>query len=266
MNELEYLKRAFDKERLAHAYILCGNDENKVQESAQEFVRYINCAKRSENSCKECESCLAIDGNRFPDLYRVAPHGTEEESQWRAEIKIGQIRQLGMSLSRAAWNAPFQVAIVEQAHTMNVEAQSAFLKLLEEPRGPVLFLLLTKHEFVLLDTIRSRAQQLACWNFTARPEQARSLEEFQKLQQVSLHERFVVAKELAENPSRISVELEKWLYAARAALMNTLKEKADGSSLSKMLKTVLAIQEVSAILARTNSNARLALERLMIEF
>jgi hypothetical protein len=51
-----------------------------------------------------------------------------------------------------------KVFIIEQAETMNLPAQNALLKTLEEPPGRALIVLLTDSPGVLLPTIRSRCQ------------------------------------------------------------------------------------------------------------
>ncbi|MGH7196493.1 MAG: AAA family ATPase [Candidatus Saccharimonadales bacterium] len=51
-----------------------------------------------------------------------------------------------------------QVVVIDHAETMGIEAQNAFLKLLEEPRDGVLFILTATTPTVLLPTIASRVQ------------------------------------------------------------------------------------------------------------
>lgn len=53
-----------------------------------------------------------------------------------------------------------QVVIIDHAETMGIEAQNAFLKLLEEPRQNVTFILLAPETEALLPTILSRVQTI----------------------------------------------------------------------------------------------------------
>ncbi|MDB5166805.1 MAG: dnaX [Candidatus Saccharibacteria bacterium] len=53
-----------------------------------------------------------------------------------------------------------RIAVVEQAEQLGIEAQNAFLKLLEEPPKGTLLMLLTTHGSALLPTIQSRVQSL----------------------------------------------------------------------------------------------------------
>ncbi|HVI69458.1 MAG TPA: AAA family ATPase [Magnetospirillaceae bacterium] len=54
-----------------------------------------------------------------------------------------------------------QVVIIDHAEAMGAEAQNAFLKLLEEPRPNVTFMLTAPHTASLLPTILSRVQTVA---------------------------------------------------------------------------------------------------------
>lgn len=58
-------------------------------------------------------------------------------------------------------NTDRQVIIIDHAHTMGIEAQNAFLKLLEEPRPGVIFILTAPTPALLLPTITSRTQTIA---------------------------------------------------------------------------------------------------------
>jgi DNA polymerase III gamma/tau subunit len=53
-----------------------------------------------------------------------------------------------------------QVVIIDHAEAMGIEAQNAFLKLLEEPREGVTFILTAPHSDALLPTISSRVQTM----------------------------------------------------------------------------------------------------------
>jgi DNA polymerase-3 subunit delta' len=75
-------------------------------------------------------------------------------------IKIDQIRD---AIERTAYR-PFEgrrrVVIVDGAEAVNVEAQNALLKTLEEPPPASTFVLVTSKPDVLLPTVRSRCQRL----------------------------------------------------------------------------------------------------------
>ena len=140
MKQLEFLKKMVELGRIPHALLFYGPDNQGKKDMALEFVKLIN----GEDSARGVH----------PDLFFVGP---AEDTQ---EIKIAQIRDLHAKLSLRSYSAPFKAAIIEQAHCLNDEAQSAFLKLLEEPKGQTIFILITEYPEMLFPTILSRVEKL----------------------------------------------------------------------------------------------------------
>lgn len=77
----------------------------------------------------------------------------------KGTVAIETIREL-YKATRAKQES-HQVIIVERADRMSMEAENAFLKLLEEPRAGLTFMLTTLQLESLLPTILSRIQQLS---------------------------------------------------------------------------------------------------------
>jgi hypothetical protein len=77
-----------------------------------------------------------------------------------SSIGIDAIRELQkfMSLKTTGTHAVRRVAIVQDAQSMGIEAQNAFLKLLEEPPADTVIILTVDHQQHLLPTVNSRLQ------------------------------------------------------------------------------------------------------------
>ncbi len=73
-------------------------------------------------------------------------------------IRVPQIREL-IRATRGKFTSR-QVFIIDEADKMNIQAQNAFLKLLEEPAPNIHFLLTTHTPHTLLPTVLSRVQRL----------------------------------------------------------------------------------------------------------
>lgn len=273
MKQWDFLKKSFELEKLSHAYIFSGNDEAGKREIALKLAKFINCEQRSksEKPCAVCRTCRAVQERRFSDVTFLQPEGTSDSTEASAdkatagkEIKITQIRNLSAYLSLRAWMSSYKIVVIEKADAMNQEAQSAFLKLLEEPKGNTLFLLLAEHASMLFDTIRSRSQEIKFYNFTQALEPSDEIKKnFEKLRSTSLHDRFAYAKKLSDSSENAQETLRGWLQYARMLLLETMgKEPKEISSLVRTLKT---IQDTAYLIQNTNVNLRLSLERVMLE-
>ncbi|TSC94404.1 MAG: DNA polymerase III subunit delta' [Parcubacteria group bacterium Licking1014_1] len=156
----DFLKRKFEQNQLSHAYLFAGESQLGKNTFAKEFVKLINClALRSfseggladkEQACQKCQNCRMIERGNFPDLLTVK----SDEN----EIKINRIREAQNFLSYKSYYGSFKAVIVDDAEKMNQEAQSCFLKTLEEPKGKTIIILISSRSETFLPTITSRCQ------------------------------------------------------------------------------------------------------------
>jgi DNA polymerase-3 subunit delta' len=105
------------------------------------------------DACGKCRSCDRIARDVHVDVLTVEPDE-------RTSIKIDVVRDV---LSRTGFR-PFEgrrrVVIIRDADTMEVAAQNALLKSLEEPPPSTVFILTSAVIGVLLPTVRSRCMRL----------------------------------------------------------------------------------------------------------
>jgi len=109
--------------------------------------------------CRVCRACRAVDHGNHPDLHRLGPTGAG------AVIPIGGregrgVRDLIGELALMPVEGGARVAIVEAAHRMTDDAQTALLKTLEEPPVGATLILCADDEERLLPTVRSRCVRL----------------------------------------------------------------------------------------------------------
>ncbi len=112
--------------------------------------------------CRACRGCRMVDSGNHPDLHRLAPEGPGGQIRIgeRSNAHPGTIRRLVSDLSLLPVEGGARVAIIEGAHRMNDDAQSALLKTLEEPAGGIMLILCADEEELLLPTIRSRCARI----------------------------------------------------------------------------------------------------------
>ncbi len=149
----QFLKKAAEKGKISHALLFYGPEQTGKRTLAIEFAKFLNC-QGAKKPCGSCKSCQDIEKGTWPDLALVCL------KEGKGEIQISQIRELAWTMSLKPHSSDFKIAIVDQAHLMNQEAQNCFLKLLEEPRGNAVLILVTEHPDTLFSTILSRVQKI----------------------------------------------------------------------------------------------------------
>ena len=102
--------------------------------------------------CDCCAGCVQAAAGVHPDFILVARNPN------RTEVLIEQVRDLIERLGLRPARAPRRVAIIDDAAALNLSAQNALLKTLEEPPGRAILFLITDSERALLDTVRSRTR------------------------------------------------------------------------------------------------------------
>lgn len=150
---IAHMQGAIRTGRISHAYILDGEPLSGKKTLAEAFAMALLC-EGGEDACGTCASCRKVRGHNHPDLLYVQHEKPDT-------ITVGEIRrQLTGSAAIKPYSSRYKIYIVDEAHKMNVQAQNALLKTLEEPPSYVVILLLTANAQSLLPTVRSRCVTL----------------------------------------------------------------------------------------------------------
>jgi hypothetical protein len=83
----------------------------------------------------------------------------DSKGNLKKEITVDQIRELSMDAYILPNEADRKIYIIEEADRMNLNAQNAALKLLEEPPNGAVLLLCVMNPAALLPTVRSRCTE-----------------------------------------------------------------------------------------------------------
>ncbi|MDP2741621.1 MAG: DNA polymerase III subunit [bacterium] len=276
-----FLKNKFESDQLSHAYLFTGENQLGKKTFAKEFVKLINCLAKTDKPCQKCQNCLMIEKGNFPDLLMV------ENAE--GELKIEKLRDAQNFLSYKSYYGSFKAVIINDAEKMNQEAQSCFLKTLEEPKGKTIIILITSRPETLLDTIASRCQTIK-FSIAGRAEvlflnpdkiekEKNILKEILGVISSDLAEKFKYAKALdleSQGLKDILVVLTKYfrylLFLKIGA--ETHKEQKHfiepsayfkDYSVSRIKKIINLIEYINRQTSSTNVNQKLALEYLLVE-
>lgn len=140
--------------RFPHAHIIEGGRGLGKHLLAREIAMALACESRGKEGmplpCGTCRNCQRIQAGGCPDVITVSKGE-------RATMGVEVIRNLREGLATVPNDLDLKIYIIEDAHTMTVQAQNALLLTLEEPPSFVIFLLLAEDAGILLETVRSRA-------------------------------------------------------------------------------------------------------------
>jgi len=137
----------FDSGRLSHAYIAAGS-------FADVLARAAVCSGSGSRPCNVCAHCNKASRGIHPDITTIG------KTENKREIIVEQIRGLKRDVIIVPNESDKKVYIINDADTMNINAQNAFLRILEEPPGHSVFILRTNAPDKLLPTVRSRCVEL----------------------------------------------------------------------------------------------------------
>ena len=148
-------------DELAHAYILLSPSAEEREQAALTLAAAALCSAGDGVPCGRCRDCRKVREGIHPDLIRVS-RLNDDKGRKKREITIDQIRAVVNDSVVLPNEAERKVYLVEDADTMNIPAQNAALKLLEEPPRGVILLLCAANAETLLETVRSRCAELVC--------------------------------------------------------------------------------------------------------
>ncbi|MGB0130941.1 ATP-binding protein [Chlorobium sp.] len=198
--QIRVLQNAIESGRLAHAYLFTGPEASGKESIAFELARVLNCRNSRENpetgSCGTCPDCVQIDTFMHQNIEYVFPveaalldagEGVKKENKKFTEAReryealieekklnpyltpsmdrsMGILSEQIVALQQKALYMPSEgsrkIFIISQADRMNPAAANKLLKLLEEPPGHIMFILVSSRPEAVLPTIRSRCQQI----------------------------------------------------------------------------------------------------------
>ena len=161
------LREAVRGDRIGHAYLLSGPKGVGKAALTRAFAKALCCPNVSANDrsqpCGACRVCRNIERNSHPDVefFSLDSQALLAEKPGRGgSLTIETIRRLRSSAALLPLESERRLLIIEDAETLLEPAQQALLKTLEEPPQGVTLVLLTDEPDVLLETVRSRCQEI----------------------------------------------------------------------------------------------------------
>ena len=148
------VRNAITRDRLAHAYLFTGPAGVGKRCTAVGLAKALLCQYAPQIGCGSCPACLSVIAGTHPD-YSFSTTPPDKQS-----LGIDQVREVQRFLTLRAARGGKKVAILDDAHVLTAQAQSALLKVLEEPPGDAVLMLLAMSAATLSTPLLSRCQQV----------------------------------------------------------------------------------------------------------
>lgn len=194
------LRAQIDAGRVSHAQLFSGEAGFGTLPLALAYVQYLFCKNRHNgDSCGVCPSCQQIEALAHPDLHFVFPVNKREKKsgevvtsdmfldkwreiwhqkggifsaeEWYSMLDLGKTmkglisakesEEIIRKLQFKSFSSDYKAMIIWLPEAMNQEAANKILKILEEPWDKTLFILVSEHTELLLQTITSRTQEVS---------------------------------------------------------------------------------------------------------
>ena len=183
---------------------------------AWELAAAALCEGAGEKPCGVCRQCRKVRGHIHPDVTLIERAVSPDTGKLYKDIRIDQIRALSQDASVLPNDAAGKVYIFPHAEEMNIAAQNAFLKLLEEPPAWVTFLLCAESRTGLLPTVLSRCAEKRAGR--SAPQYDEDAERRADAYLDALHDRTALW--------RLCVSMEKLELAQLRPFVDCLRQKA----------------------------------------
>ena len=152
MDALSYVKNHIDAGHLFHSYIISGSDSQGRLSAAMYIGKTALCREGRGGPCGKCTDCRKVELGIHPDITVVRKAADEKN------LTVATMCDVRSRASVMPNEGDRSVFIIEDSDTMNLQAQNAMLKILEEPPEYSMFLLLADNVDRLIPTVRSRCE------------------------------------------------------------------------------------------------------------
>ncbi|OGH68932.1 MAG: hypothetical protein A2754_01360 [Candidatus Magasanikbacteria bacterium RIFCSPHIGHO2_01_FULL_47_8] len=261
-NKISFLSSLVSSGNMPHAMLFSGTDRKAKMGISLGFAKFMlggtemhegDFEEFFETGC-ECGVCMSVDKGIHPDLTVLPDY----------PVSIGSVRDLKKKFAMSPFASYMKVCVVEFAETLRKESANAFLKLLEEPKGNALLILIAPSRSSILPTIFSRVSEIRFFSsinmsdLIPEDELERCNQEIEVLERGEIQEKFAVARRYdLKNKNELASLLDVWLMRLRDKFY-----KDDSANAAALAKRIFKIKSITGW---SNASPQLLLEKLVLD-
>ncbi|MDX1608051.1 MAG: AAA family ATPase [Candidatus Spechtbacterales bacterium] len=132
--QFELFKKMSKDDTLPHAFLFTGPEGVGKLNFARDIAYFLQDIEKREN---------------HPDIIETS-----------VPLPIKEAKELKKRLSTTPYSAKYKIVIIDQAESMHVDAANSLLKMIEEPKGNTIFILVSSFSQKILETIHSRCVEI----------------------------------------------------------------------------------------------------------
>lgn len=235
MLELKQLVESFENNKLAHAWLINGDNEQKCYELIENFAEKI-FSKHSE---------VSLINN--PD-FRFYPQEEKSAAKKSNNISIEDIRDIFEFFNQSSALNIVKIAVIRNADLMTVNAANSILKILEEPPKNCLLFLTSTRPNALLLTIRSRVRALKIKaDFVIEPETYQYIVENFMTTDIRKFEKFISGFNKSTKNEYYDLVKYLQLFFAKALKLNYQQVKINFNEEQKLLDSFININNLKLL-------------------
>ena len=261
----ENLTESLAKGHISHCYLISGPEGSGKRTLARLLAAAILCQGR-DKPCGACTPCRKVLDGNHPDYIIV-------DDPEKKTVPVELIRQARADMFIQPNESDHKIYEFPRAQDMGIPGQNALLKVLEEPPGYGVFLLLSDNPDKLLPTVRSRCTELKMQALSPKILKNQLREDFPSASPEDIEAAMIrsggflgQARTLLSQGAEVPPQTEAFAraFAQRDALLLTQvlvpMEKWKREALTEMLQQWLALLE-GALMSRSGGAAVSALAR-----
>lgn len=147
---IRHFKSSIELGKISQGYIINGETGSGKKTLTRALVKTLQCEEGGTEPCNHCKSCLQCETGNQPDIIWV----THDKPN---VISVEEIRdQVNSDIDIKPYSSRYKIYVIEDAQLLNVNAQNALLKTIEEAPSYAIIILLTNNIDKMLQTIQSR--------------------------------------------------------------------------------------------------------------